>query len=545
MKKLTKTFIFALAMMTCSITANAERVPENKVTIVDNHKSENEIENKDHGSQSTPIFIGYYEEDKDGNPKPSITDLGKDNYYNTYYFDKEVILPELQCPGYIFEGYLLFGAATATLEKQNSIPAGFTTYENVNNVEGDDKLVICEAIFKPCTYYTTFKGIENVNNKEELLEKLKALTERTYNYKSDKWDKLPDATDPTMKRDGYSFNGWKITSIVNGDKEEFENKCGVDEDGYIYGISECAIGSVTIEATWKENDYYITYDPNGGSGNAYTERYEADSIKTKTELKLWTPKKSGYDFIGWYIDGKKIVYTTDITKHVATAFAQWFPEGGKATLNFDTAGGNKIESIVYEMEDEKYPSVEFPIPERKGYKFIGWKDQNGNKITESIYLKEMPKEMTLVAEWKELPKTATEEPKNDEITDNTQKSNEPDKATEKNTETTTAEVATTEKQEEEKTSSIYRLPKLKATKITKVTKKQIKFKKIKYAEKYEVQISTNKNMKHSKTYTTAKTVYKFKKLKSKKKYYVRVRGITESPDNTIVYSKWSKKKCIK
>ncbi|MCR5836246.1 MAG: metallophosphoesterase [Lachnospiraceae bacterium] len=89
----------------------------------------------------------------------------------------------------------------------------------------------------------------------------------------------------------------------------------------------------------------------------------------------------------------------------------------------------------------------------------------------------------------------------------------------------------------------------KAKKVSKKSKKYkitIKFAKVKNAKKYELQYSTNKKFKASKTKAveTKKTSVTIKNLKAKSKYYVRVRAYG-SQFGEKVYGKWSPKKIVK
>ncbi|MEE3344646.1 MAG: hypothetical protein VZS44_11170, partial [Bacilli bacterium] len=68
----------------------------------------------------------------------------------------------------------------------------------------------------------------------------------------------------------------------------------------------------------------------------------------------------------------------------------------------------------------------------------------------------------------------------------------------------------------------------------------IKYKKVKNAKKYQIQIATNKKFtKNTKKYSTKKLTYTIKKLKSKKTYYIRVRAYSKV-NGKLVYGKWSK-----
>ena len=49
---------------------------------------------------------------------------------------------------------------------------------------------------------------------------------------------------------------------------------------------------------------------------------------------------------------------------------------GKYTVSFDSDGGSVFSSI----REKKHKEVVLPVPEKKGYSFIGWKDANGEYV---------------------------------------------------------------------------------------------------------------------------------------------------------------------
>lgn len=89
----------------------------------------------------------------------------------------------------------------------------------------------------------------------------------------------------------------------------------------------------------------------------------------------------------------------------------------------------------------------------------------------------------------------------------------------------------------------------KVKKVSKKSKKYkvaIKYKKVKNAYKYQIQYSTNKKFKASKTKTriTSKTKYTINGLKRKTKYYIRVRAYRVQFGERV-YGKWSKVRKVK
>lgn len=49
---------------------------------------------------------------------------------------------------------------------------------------------------------------------------------------------------------------------------------------------------------------------------------------------------------------------------------------GKYTISFDSDGGSVFSSI----REKKHKEIVLPVPEKKGYSFIGWKDANGGYV---------------------------------------------------------------------------------------------------------------------------------------------------------------------
>lgn len=96
-------------------------------------------------------------------------------------------------------------------------------------------------------------------------------------------------------------------------------------------------------------------------------------------------------------------------------------------------------------------------------------------------------------------------------------------------------------------SSKYGLSSMSKQKLSYNSKKMLTWKKVKYAKGYEVQVSTDKNFKKSKT-KTYKVVTNKKKLtgivKKGRKYYIRVRAY-RSAMNGKVYSTYTKTRIIK
>lgn len=219
-------------------------------------------------------------------------------------------------------------------------------------------------------------------------------------------------------------------------------------------IVACIIG-VTGFFIYDKTDfvkpsYMIAFDANGGACDA-----EELEFKKKESVSLPTPKKEGYEFLGWYYGESKITDTSKLREDI-TVKAKWrvllyditfivdgvskvvesefgqFPEYGETptkaptalleyefvrwepelkivrgdttytavfeekplqyTITYDAAGGDCDEESV-----DVYPNenVELPNVTREGYEFLGWFDGE----TEWSDSSQVTGDITLVAKW--------------------------------------------------------------------------------------------------------------------------------------------------
>lgn len=163
--------------------------------------------------------------------------------------------------------------------------------------------------------------------------------------------------DPT--REGHTFKGW-YTAKSGGSKFSFTT--GIKEDKVIY-------------AQWTINEYKVTFEKNGGTvtitPNPKTVKY-GESCTEPTE-----PKKTGYDFGGWYstpdFSGKPWNFTDDKVKGDMTLYAKWTTS--KYTVTFilaTSAAGAAMPEAVAVEHGERISEPAGPEAAEETYKFIGW-----------------------------------------------------------------------------------------------------------------------------------------------------------------------------
>ena len=156
---------------------------------------------------------------------------------------------------------------------------------------------------------------------------------------------------PTPTSTGYTFLGW------TGEGETTPQPTVVLPKG--------TTGDKAYTANWKVITYTIALGANGGEDLAaisYT--IESDPIK------LPTPERKGYEFMGWIGDGidgaqPEVIIPTGSTGD-RTYIALWRVIAYFIELR--QSSGNWMQNIPYTVEEE----VKLPIPTREGNEFIGW-----------------------------------------------------------------------------------------------------------------------------------------------------------------------------
>lgn len=87
----------------------------------------------------------------------------------------------------------------------------------------------------------------------------------------------------------------------------------VSEDKtYLKQVLRKPSGDIELTSAWQGKTYTIYYDNEAGDTYTYGK-----------EFKLKTPKKSGYTFEGWYLDGEKITHISDVTYGDVYVKSKW------------------------------------------------------------------------------------------------------------------------------------------------------------------------------------------------------------------------------
>lgn len=166
-------------------------------------------------------------------------------------------------------------------------------------------------------------------------------------------------TSSVPTRTGYTCLGWN------------ESPSGTSAD-YVAGASyQSPSANLTLYAVWSPNSGVLIYNANGGT---VTPGYKSVLVG-ETYGTLPTPRRTGYDFAGWYTaasGGTQVTSTTTMgSSGTATIYAQWTATTRTHTLTFEAVGGT-ISGDVSRQVTEGAAYGTLPTPTRTGYTFVGW-----------------------------------------------------------------------------------------------------------------------------------------------------------------------------
>ncbi|OSG88683.1 cell wall/surface repeat protein containing internalin domain [Bifidobacterium adolescentis] len=188
----------------------------------------------------------------------------------------------------------------------------------------------------------------------------------------DEGEKAIQPANPT--REGYDFQGWLL-------------------NGQAYDWNTPITGDITLTASWTEKAptlFTVAFNTGGASNIPSQKVKEGDKAARPTD-----PKRTGYTFTGWQLNGKDYDWNTPITTDIILT-ATWqkneTPKPVFYTVKFDTGNGSKIDlQTIQQGGKVKKPAD----PTLNGYKFVGWqldgKDYDFNTA--------VSKDMTLTAMW--------------------------------------------------------------------------------------------------------------------------------------------------
>ena len=230
---------------------------------------------------------------------------------------------------------------------------GYTMHQAVKNLTAEPNgIVTLYAQWEPITYTVHF----DANTTDPVTG---SMTDQTFTY-----DAAQALTANAYERSGYTFVGWNTAADGKGtnytDQEELKN------------LSSTQGAVITLYAKWTLIPIHtVTFAPNGGTGNEYTQNVEEG---TPTSLTPNTFTREGWTFEGWNMaaDGSGTAYADKAAVTLSadqTLYAQWVAVTYSITYHLE--GG----SVSGTNPDEYTPAdaaITLINPTRTGYTFSGW-----------------------------------------------------------------------------------------------------------------------------------------------------------------------------
>ena len=309
----------------------------------------NTIKNVENPTKEGYTFIGWYDiNDKKVNHPITVTknmtlySKYEINSYKVSYYNEGV--------KYIDDQKINYGE-NALKPNTNPSKIGYT-FKYWSLKENGEKYEFSTKITKDITLYAVYEiNKYTVTYINEGIEYHKETAE----YGS----VVTSIQNPT--KEGYTFTGW-----YTKDNEKVSYPITVTEN-------------ITLYSKYEINSYKVSYY---NEGKKYIDdqkiNYGENALKPNTN-----PSKIGYTFKYWSIkeNGEEYEFSTKITKDI-NLYAVY--EINKYTVTYINEG------VEYHKETAFYGSVITSIqdPTKEGYTFIGWYNENNEKVTHPITVTE-------------------------------------------------------------------------------------------------------------------------------------------------------------
>ncbi|MCI8961297.1 MAG: doubled motif LPXTG anchor domain-containing protein, partial [Lachnospiraceae bacterium] len=234
----------------------------------------------------------------------------------------------------------------------------------------EPNIVIFHLVIKP--YTITYEGLGSITGWEAGSTGITNPNPGTYT--------LADSTITLINpvREGFTFNGWKLTA---GEVREGEDHSPMAVTIEIAADGSKSKGDLAFRATWTESSYTVHYDTKGGTPTFV----DMENVKWSQSglLPATDPTRNGYTFAGWKYNTATVTSASrysDLagkdTVSEITLTAQW---------EIDTT---KTVDIIYVTENEAKGTVSNPkdtiqivsgqtltgsvAQPTSGYMFAGW-----------------------------------------------------------------------------------------------------------------------------------------------------------------------------
>ena len=310
-------------------------------------------------------------------------DISLAEYYNTFFNDltslkvvygknwnqSKKLLSDLL----ILNQDLLLDVNNEAKEKEWSVDGWYSSKDyNISS-----KVLLEEKVFSDTKIETLYpKLLTNVYFESEEINK----TITAY-YGESKNLLMNDIVADFKLKTGYTFMYWEKDNQV------------YDIENCMFILSEIEDGANTFEAKYRNNEYYINFNLNGGTGNIETLKmlYDVDGKLSETK-----PVKIGYEFINWKYNDKTYNAGATIEENLSaidgqsiTFVAQYSANQYQVKFKSVVLDSEEIVDCVYD-ENVNILNLNNKTTKIPGYVFVGWSMTGSNMNGENVnyYLKD-------------------------------------------------------------------------------------------------------------------------------------------------------------
>ena len=179
---------------------------------------------------------------------------------------------------------------------------------------------------------------------------------------------------------GYNFVGW-LDQTLGGVHETIT-------------IQKGSTGERAFKAEWQAKEYTITFDAQDGTCETLNKKVTFDSAVGI----LPTCTRVDYEFLGWYLEGKKIEQDTIWTFDSDKVLVADYLKADEYSITYNLDGGKET------TNPNKYTQFSADItlnaPTKEGYEFIGWTSQDITEPTMQVVIESgSTGNLTFTANW--------------------------------------------------------------------------------------------------------------------------------------------------
>ena len=174
-------------------------------------------------------------------------------------------------------------------------------------------------------------------------------------------------------RTGYSFTGWSRT-----EKGEVEFTNGASVNNLSVNTE-----TITLYAQWEANNFFVSYNSNGGSGTMESSTFTYD---VSQNLRLNTFIRTGHTFTGWaytqsgtveFTNGASVSNLSAINGSTVTLYAVWRANSYTVTYNANGGNGTMAESNFTYGIAQQLRANTFT---RADHTFTGWATTENGQV---------------------------------------------------------------------------------------------------------------------------------------------------------------------